>query len=157
MTASYPSALRSFSTKRNTLDIVDAADPNSIQEEVIAIESILGVNPNISTAPLSSGTFVTTSTAYTNLTSRLANIETGIVSDSHTQYIRRTGNETITNATASNVGFSVKGAVSQSADLQQWKEANNHVLARIESDVTFMASYIESTEIENQLVASMWS
>jgi hypothetical protein len=157
MTASYPTNLRAFSTKRNTLDIVDAADPNSLQEEVIAIENILGVNPNISTAPVSSGTFVTTSTAYSNLTARLANIETGIVSDSHTQYIRRTGNETITNATASNVALTIKGAASQSADLQQWKNSSNTVVARIEADGTFMASYIESTDIENQIIASMWS
>ena len=157
MTASYPSSIRSFSTKRNTLDIVDAADPNSIQEEVIAIEGILGVNPNISTAPLSTGTFVTTSTAYTNLTARLANIETGIVSDSHTQYIRRTGNETITNATASNVALTVKGAASQTADIQQWKNSSGTVLASIEADGTFIAAYIESTQIENQIVASMWS
>jgi hypothetical protein len=157
MTASYPSSIRSFSTKRNTLDIVDAADPNSIQEEVIAIEGILGVNPNISTAPLSTGTFVTTSTAYTNLNARLANIETGIVSDAHTQYLRRTGNETVVNATASNVPLTIKGAASQSADLQQWKNSSNTVVARIEADGTFMASYIESTDIENQIIASMWS
>jgi hypothetical protein len=157
MTASYPTNLRAFSTKRNTLDIVDAADPNSIQEEVIAIENILGVNPNISTAPVSSGTFVTTSTAYSNLTDRLANIETGIVSDSHTQYIRRTGNETITNATASNVALTVKGAASQTADIQQWKNSSGTVLASIEADGTFVAAYIESAQIENQIVASMWS
>jgi hypothetical protein len=157
MTASYPTNLRAFSTKRNTLDIVDAADPNSIQEEVIAIENILGVNPNISTAPVSSGTFVTTSTAYSNLTARLANIETGIVSDSHTQYIRRTGNETITNATASNVALTVKGAASQTADIQQWKNSSGTVLASIEADGTFVAAYIESSQIENQIVASMWS
>jgi len=157
MTASYPTNLRAFSTKRNTLDIVDAADPNSIQEEVIAIENILGVNPNISTAPVSSGTFVTTSTAYSNLTARLANIETGIVSDSHTQYIRRTGNETITNATASNVALTVKGAASQTADIQQWKNSSGTVLASIEADGTFVAAYIESAQIENQIVASMWS
>ena len=119
MAASYPSSIRSFSTKRNTLDIIDASDPNSVQEEVVAIQSTLGVNPNISTAPSSSGTFSTTATTYATLAARLANIETGIVSDSHTQYLKRTGNETVVNAVSSNVAFSVKGASGQTADLQQ--------------------------------------
>ena len=157
MTASYPSSIRSFSTKRNTLDIVDAADPNSLQEEVIAIQSVIGVNPNISTAPLSTGTFVTTSTAYTNLNARLTNIETGIVSDSHTQYLRRTGNEALVNATASNIGLIVKGASSQTADLQQWQSSSGTVVARVKSDGTFSASALDSTEIQNQIVASIWS
>lgn len=157
MAASYPSSIRSFSTKRNTLDIIDASDPNSVQEEVVAIQSTLGVNPNISTAPSSSGTFSTTATTYATLVARLANIETGIVSDSHTQYLRRTGNETITNAVSSNVAFSVKGASGQTADLQQWKNSSNTVVARIEADGTFVATYIESNDIENQIIVSMWA
>lgn len=156
MTASYPSTIRSFSTKRNVLDVIDAADPNSLQEEVVAIESIIGINPNISTSPSSSGTFATSATSYTNLTQRLANIETGIVSDSHTQYIRRTGNEVIVNAVTSNVAFSVKGASGQTADLQQWKDSSNNVLARIQSDGTFVATYLQSVEIENQIISNIW-
>lgn len=157
MTASYPSSIRSFSTKRNTLDIIDASDPNGIQEEVVAMQSVIGVNPNISTAPLSTGSFSGTSTAYASLVARLANIETGIVSDSHTQYIRRTGNETLVNSSASNVGLIIKGATSQSADLQQWKDSSNNIVARVKANGTFTPAYLDAVEIDNQIIASMWS
>lgn len=157
MTASYPSSIRSFSTKRNILDVVDAADPNGIQEELVAVEVAIGVSPNISTSPLSTGTFSATSTIFSNLTARLANIETGIVSDSHTQYIRRTGNEVIVNATPTNVVFSVKGAALQSANLQEWKDSSNNVVASISGTGTLTASYINYVEFQNQLISSIWS
>lgn len=157
MAASYPSSIRSFSTKRNTLDIIDASDPNGIQEEVVAMQSVIGVNPNISTAPLSTGSFSNTSTAYASLVARLANIETGIVSDAHTQYIRRTGNETIVNSSASNVGLTIKGATSQSADLQQWRDSSNNIVARVKADGTLTPTTLDAVEIDNQIISSMWS
>lgn len=157
MAASYPSSIRSFSTKRNTLDIVDASDPNSLQEEVVAIESTLGVNPNISTSPSSSGSFANTATTFASLSARLANIEIGVVSDAHTQYIKRTGNETLTNAVASNVGLIIKGATSQSADLQQWKTSTNNIVARLQSDGTFTPSKLDAVEIDNLTVMGMWA
>lgn len=156
MAASYPSTIRSFSTKRNVLDVIDAADPNSLQEEVVAIESIIGINPNISTSPSSTGTFATTSTSYTNLTQRLANIETGIVSDSHTQYIRRTGNEVIVNSAASNIALSVKGAANQTADLQQWRDSANNVLAKITASGGLTVSSLDSVDFQNQIIAGLW-
>lgn len=157
MAASYPSSVRSFSTKRNTLDIIDASDPNSLQEEVIAIESTLGVSPNISTSPSSNGSFANTATTFSSVSARLANIEIGIVSDAHTQYVKRTGNETIANAIASNVSLIIKGATGQSADLMQWRNASNAILARVKADGTFSSLYLDATEIDNQIIASLWS
>ena len=87
----------------------------------------------------------------------MANIETGIVSDSHTQYIRRTGNEVIVNATPTNVVFSVKGAALQSANLQEWKDSSNNVVASISETGTLTASYINYVEFQNQLISSIWS
>lgn len=47
--ATYPSAIvTSFTTHVNSTEIVDASHPNLIQAEVVAIESTLGVTPNIS-------------------------------------------------------------------------------------------------------------
>lgn len=90
MTASYPSNIRSFGTPHvNITEIIDAAHPNAIQEEVVAIETAVGTNPALSTTPSPSGTFVATSTAFADVTTRLANIETGIVSDAHTQYTKK--------------------------------------------------------------------
>lgn len=103
MVASYPSAIRVFTTKVNVTDIIDASHPNLIQEEIVAIQTSLGVNPATSTTPSSSGTFTATSTAFSNLTSRLANIETGIVADTHTQYVKKVDGTVTTASTASGV------------------------------------------------------
>ena len=90
MVASYPSAFKTFNSKANITDIIDASHPNSLQEEVVAIETTLGLSPATSTSPSPSGTFVSTSTAFTNVSARLANIEIGIVGDTHTQYVKKT-------------------------------------------------------------------
>lgn len=103
MPASYPSAIRVFSAKVNITDIVDASHPNSVQEEVVAIQTTLGVLPATSTTPSASGTFTATSTAYATLNQRLANIETGIVADTHTQYVKKVNGAVTTASTASAV------------------------------------------------------
>lgn len=103
MPASYPSSIRVFSTKVNITDIVDASHPNSVQEEVVAIQTTLGVLPATSTTPSASGTFTATSTAYATLNQRLANIETGIVADTHTQYVKKVDGTVTTASTSSAV------------------------------------------------------
>jgi hypothetical protein len=148
MAASYPSAIRSFSTKTNVLDIIDASDPNSLQEEVIAIESSLGINPALSTTPNPSSGFTATSTQYSTLAQRLANIENGVVGDSHTQYIKKAGGEIVTNVTASNVGITVKGAASQSANLQEWKNSANTNVASVSPSGTLTVTSISTPELD---------
>jgi hypothetical protein len=47
--ASYPASIvTTFTTKQNNVDLIDASDPNSIQAEVLAVETTLGITPNIS-------------------------------------------------------------------------------------------------------------
>ena len=43
MTASYPAAIKSFTAKRNNIDLVVANDVNELQEEIRAIETFVGV------------------------------------------------------------------------------------------------------------------
>lgn len=156
MPASYPLSVRPFTTKVNVVDIVDAADPNSLQEEVVAIETTLGVNPALSTTPVSSNSFAN-STQFTTLVQRLTNIETGIVADTHTQYIKRTGNEVITNATASNVAFTVRGATSQSANLQNWRNAGNTVVASVSATgVVSAPNGLVAAEIDQLAILSIF-
>lgn len=52
MTASFPTSLKSFTTKRNGIDIYDAAHVNEIQEEIAAIETMLGVNGSRISRPM---------------------------------------------------------------------------------------------------------
>lgn len=42
MSAVFPRGIKSFTTKRNLLDDVDAGDINTIQDEIVALESTLG-------------------------------------------------------------------------------------------------------------------
>lgn len=103
MVASYPSSIRVFTTKVNVTEIIDASHPNSVQEEIVAIQTALGTNPATSTTPSSSGTFNATSNVFTNVAARLANIETGIVADTHTQYVKRVDGAVTTASVGSGV------------------------------------------------------
>ena len=125
MTAAYPGSVRVFTTKSNVTDTVDASHPNSLQEEVVAIETVLGPNPNLSTSPDANGSFNASSYSYTTVASRLANIETGVVADSHNQYIRKTADSgnTIFVQTANQKGLTIKGTSGQVANLQEWQDS----------------------------------
>lgn len=103
MAATYPGSVRSFTTKVDVTGIVYAAHPNDLQEEVVAIESILGITPSLSTTPNAGGSFTATTTSFATVSARLANIETGIVADVHTQYVNKTNGTVTTASTASAV------------------------------------------------------
>ena len=64
MTASYPGSVKVFTSKTNVTDVIDASHPNALQEEVLAIESVLGTTPNVSTTPSAVGSFLATSQSY---------------------------------------------------------------------------------------------
>ncbi|MEI8136786.1 MAG: hypothetical protein WCH21_05600 [Bacteroidota bacterium] len=131
--ATYPSDVKVFGTKSNTTDVIDASHPNSLQDEVIAIESILGINPNVSTTPSSGGSFNATSNNFANVTARLANIETGVVADTHTQYIKKTStsDNVITAGSAATKGLVVKATTSQSANIQEWQNSSGTVVTAV--------------------------
>ena len=87
--ATYPSGIASFSTKVDGTSTVVAADPNNIQAEVVAIETIIGTNPNQS-ALASPPAYVASpnSSSFSTMNARIANIESGLVtalSGSYTQ------------------------------------------------------------------------
>ena len=152
MAASYPGAVRPFLNKTNVVDIIDASHPNSLQEEVVAIESTIGLNPALSTAPSSSGTFVTTATQYATLVQRLANIETGIVSDAHTQYVKKTGNESIVNGISTNVALTLRGASGQTANLQDWRNSANVLLASMSASGALSVASVSAPEVDHALI-----
>lgn len=88
--AYYPSSIIStFTTHQNITEIIDAAHPNLIQAEVVAIESSIGVTPYISGPFSTSRTYDGSGSAtpnigttvyagqstFSNLSDRLTNIE----------------------------------------------------------------------------------
>lgn len=133
MAASYPNNVKSFTPKVNVVDLIQAADPNSLFDEVTAIESVIGTTPSIATAATASG-WANTATDYTTINGRLANIEKGIVADTHTQYVKNVGGSEIVISGPSVVGLKVTATASQSADLMQWKDESGTVVTRVGSD-----------------------
>lgn len=131
MAAAYPNTVQSFSVKQDFVTTVDAADPNSIQDEVVAIETVIGTNPHVSTAPASTGTFVATSVTYASLAARLANIEQGIVGDTHVHYMKLAGGSTVTSSAVGVVGLTYKAITSQTANFITFRDASNAVIGFI--------------------------
>ena len=76
MTASYPSAVKSFVTKVDFTDTILAEHVNSLQNEVNSLESNLGTF--IKTGSGWVGSFDQITTSWDSLKDRLANIEYGI-------------------------------------------------------------------------------
>lgn len=155
MAAAYPSSVKVFTTHVNVTEVIDAGHPNTIQDEVVAIESTLGVTPNLSTTPNPSGTFTGTSTSYSNVSARLANIETGVVSDAHTQYIRKAGDTAniVTAGSASVKPLILKGASSQTANLQEWQNNSSTVLAAVDpSGNVSGASFVKTGGTSSQFL-----
>lgn len=134
--ASYPTSVVVFSTHTNITEIIDASHPNNIQDEVTAIESTLGTEPRLSTAPSPSGTFNASAVTYSTVKDRLANIETGVVSDAHSQYLRKAGdsaNIVIPNS-ATIKALILKGASGQSVNLQEWQNNGGTALSYIDQN-----------------------
>jgi anti-sigma factor ChrR (cupin superfamily) len=71
--ASYPGALKTYTNKVDGVDTVLAADMNSVQAEIQAIEGELGTNPKTSALPASAGTYSASGT-NTTVAARLTNL-----------------------------------------------------------------------------------
>lgn len=93
MPASYPGTYKTFSTKINLQHVVDASHPNEAQEEIVAVQRTLGINPHVSTFR---------GITYVDVKARLEDIEsdysltththshatlTGLTADDHPQYL----------------------------------------------------------------------
>lgn len=142
MAAAYPTGIASFINKVNVTDIIDASHPNSLQDEMVATQLTLGTEPNRSTSPSSGGSFNGTTNLFSTVGARLNNIETGIVSDAHTQYLRKTGDtaNVITVGVSTTKGLVVKGAASQTANLLEFQNSSGTVLSSVNSAGAFVGT-----------------
>jgi hypothetical protein len=150
--ASYPNSVQVFSTHLNTVEIIDAAHPNLLQAEVVAIESALGsaadgTDPRLSQTVTSASTWSPTATTYTTVAERLNNIEKGVAGDSHAQYIRKTGDtaNVVQPAVGTTIGLVIKGNASQSANLQQWQTSDGTVVAYIDVNGNLVATNVSAS------------
>lgn len=106
MTAFYPGSVKTFTARVDLVDTVIADNVNSLQEEVNAIQTVLG-SAATSTSPIVStfsGAWSTSTTTWGTLGARLLNIEAGLVNGvANAPYVAKAGGSTIT--TASNKGL----------------------------------------------------
>jgi hypothetical protein len=146
--AVYPSGIKSFVNKSDFTDLILAEHINTLQDEVSAIQAAIGILPNVSGGYV--GTFDDTTTTFSTLAVRIANIEKGLKNDVHNSYYRTTGG-TITPANASTVPVTVQGFTGQSADLQRWTNSGGSTLARVASDGKI---YVNNQELKTVLFQS---
>lgn len=143
MTATYPSGVVNFGPlKANFVDTILAADPNTLREEVVAIEAAIGTTPGASTVAVATG-WRNDGFVFSSVVSRLANIEKGIVADSHPQYLKVSGGSNVQPA-AGTVGLSITAATGQTANLQEWKDSSGTVITKIGPDGYL---YINNTKV----------
>ena len=76
MTASYPSTVKSFTTKVDFSDTVFAAHVNDLQDEVNSVQANLGTAIRIGSGWI--GSFDQVTTTWNSLKDRIANIEYGL-------------------------------------------------------------------------------
>jgi hypothetical protein len=122
--ATFPSQIKVFVNKSNVVDLIDASHPNILQDEVNAMQTVIGTNPARSTTVTSASTFISTQTDFDNIKARIANVEAGVVADTHSQYIKKTsdGSNVIIPTNATTKGFTVRGFQAQTANLQEWQQ-----------------------------------
>lgn len=103
MPASYPTSPKSFTTKTNTIDVVDASHMNTVQDEITAIETDL-----LSATP----TYITKATTGINASAlSTGTLPDGRLSGSYTQVVALTAsNGTFTNVLTIN-SASISGAL----------------------------------------------
>jgi hypothetical protein len=136
MTASYPgNSATGFSTKVDGTDFVLAAHVNLLQEEVLAIQNILGANPHItSSTAMSSLSFDNSfNNAFSTVKARLENIEAGLYKAQNSSYVLNAGGSTIVPSVNTTKGLVVKGASSQSANLQEWQTSAGTAKAYVDN------------------------
>ena len=104
----YPNQIRSYTAEVDLVSTVAADNVNSLQQEIVAIETALGTAA--STNPLTStfsGSWSTATTSWTTIGDRLNNIEAGLVNGvTNAPYVSKTGGTVVT--TTSNVGLKLQ-------------------------------------------------
>jgi hypothetical protein len=143
--AVYPSGIKSFVNKSDFTDLILAEHINTLQDEVSAIQAAIGVLPNVSGGYV--GTFDDTTTTFSTLATRIANIEKGLKNDVHTQYFKFTGG-TLQPANSASVPLTLRGFTSQSADLLRVENSAGTKLSHIASDGKM---YVNNQELKTIL------
>ena len=108
--ATYPAGTVGFTDKVNLTDIVNADDVNVLYHEVAAIAADLGTGTGLRTSPAwGNGTFSSSTTTWSGLTTRLQNIENGVY-EAYRNFTDKRGGSTITPSNSNVTGLVVNAA-----------------------------------------------
>lgn len=130
MTASYPTTVKSFTTKVDFTDTVLAAHVNNLQEEVVAVQTELGTDVAVGSGWVGAVDFATTN--WSTLKDRLANIEYGL-KDVYDDFVSLSGGSVITSTSNTTVSLTVKAKSGQTANLIEFKDSSNVVQSSVTS------------------------
>jgi len=154
--ATYPSGTNpGFVHRANTVDIVDATDINNMMDEITIIEQTVGANPAVGSNATSSSSYTTPTGTFGTVAARLNNLEAGIVTDTHTQYIRKTSDNAnvITTPNTTTKGLTIKGVSGQSVVLQDWQSNTGSTLASVDQSGNLTAtSFVKSSGTSSQFL-----
>ena len=134
MTAQYPSAVKSFTTKVDFTDTVLAEHVNSLQDEVNSIEATLGTSVKTGSGWVGSFDLITTS--WNTLKDRIANIEYGIKSVYDRTAVSPDGGSTIASTSTGTTSLVIKAISSQSANLIEFQKSDSTVVTKVQPDGT---------------------
>lgn len=131
MPASYPASVKTFTKKRDLLDIVLAADINLVYDEVTAIEQKLGTYPATNTGW--SGTFDQSTLVWPTVRERIQNVEYGLF-EAYTDRVKSTGGSTLEPALTNVIGLTLKAKTGQTVDLFQARNQSNLPITTIDQN-----------------------
>jgi hypothetical protein len=131
MPASFPASVKTFTRKRDLLDIVLAADINLVYDEVTAIQTALGATPQI-TPSWTAGVFTSSTTSWSSVKARIQNIEYGVYA-AFTDRVKSSGGSIILPDDTSTVNLTLRAKLSQTADLLRVENSAASIVTRVNS------------------------
>ena len=139
--ATYPGSIELFAGKNPRTDNVDpvmASDVNLLYSEVSAIETIVGINPNVT--PSWSGDFDSVTTSWGTLSARIANIEKGVKAATDGR-VKTAGGSTIQPSATDVIGLSRRAVFSQTSNLLEVKDSSGTLVTAINAagDITVIS------------------
>jgi hypothetical protein len=145
MSALYPSAVKTWPIETNevnypnNLKTIYTTHITTIYPEITSIQNELGaggVKTSVAASSASTYTSIDGQT-YSNLQSRLANIERGVI-HLPTLRVSNSGGSQILPSTASVVGLSIRAQASQTANLLEIRNSSNTVVNSFNSSGQFV-------------------
>ena len=132
--ATYPTAVKSFTSKVDNVDTIDASDINVAYDEIAAVEGTVGVSPATSVASGAASWNGAYGYNWGTVKARLDNIELGVAGDAHgALYVHQGGGDTIQPAATSVVPLTVRGALNSGVNTFQVQDGTGTTRVHVDN------------------------